>query len=168
MKFIKALKKTVASAVTVVIAATTTTNISFFANATENRSQELNTNTYNVTAGDGIWESAANSDTICMNNRELDSFTFPSSVDNSTSVYFPTIGNQGEIGSCSGWSTTYYQYTYEVNKMLGISTLQYNEISENHIDPYFPEKDAKYFSMTGVLAKCSNKDNIITILRFRK
>ena len=94
MKFIKALKKTVVSAVTVVIAATTTTNISFFANATENRSQELNTNTYNVTAGDGIWESAANSDTICMNNRELDSFTFPSSVDNSTSVYFPTIGNQ--------------------------------------------------------------------------
>lgn len=129
MKFIKALKKTVASAVTVVIAATTTTNISFFANATENRSQELNTNTYNVTAGDGIWESAANSDTICMNNRELDSFTFPSSVDNSTSVYFPTIGNQGEIGSCSGWSTTYYQYTYEVNKMLGISTSSTNTYS---------------------------------------
>jgi hypothetical protein len=49
-------------------------------------------------------------------------------------------------------------YDTKEHKILGISTLQYNEISENHIDPYFPENGAKYFSMTGVLAKCSNKE----------
>lgn len=50
-------------------------------------------------------------------------------------------------------------YDTKTEKMLGISTLQFNEISETNIDPYFPEKDAKYFSMTGILTKRSNKDN---------
>ena len=42
----------------------------------------------------------------------------PSSVDLSTSKYFPPIGNQGVgFGSCVAWATTYYQFTYEVNKL---------------------------------------------------
>lgn len=32
----------------------------------------------------------------------------PTSVDLSTSNYFPTVGNQGMQGSCAAWSTTYY------------------------------------------------------------
>lgn len=42
----------------------------------------------------------------------------PSSVDNSQSEYFPEIGNQGKIGSCVAFSSVYYQYTYEMNRML--------------------------------------------------
>lgn len=33
-----------------------------------------------------------------------------------TARYFPPIGNQGQMNSCAGWSTTYYQFTYELNK----------------------------------------------------
>ncbi len=36
----------------------------------------------------------------------------PSSVDNSTSNYFPPIGDQGGQGSCTAWATGYYWMTY--------------------------------------------------------
>jgi len=36
-----------------------------------------------------------------------------SSVDNSTLNAFPPVGDQGPIGSCVAWATTYYQLTYE-------------------------------------------------------
>ncbi len=36
----------------------------------------------------------------------------PSSVDNSTSNYFPPIGDQGSQGSCTAWATAYYWMTY--------------------------------------------------------
>jgi len=41
--------------------------------------------------------------------------------------------------------------------LLGISTLQYKEASGDFIDPYFPEKGASYFSMTGILTNKRNK-----------
>ena len=54
----------------------------------------------------------------------------PSSVDNSTNgKFFPPIGNQGEIGSCVGWATTYYQFTYEVNRFKNESTTLANRYS---------------------------------------
>lgn len=40
--------------------------------------------------------------------------------------------------------------------ILGISTIKYDENTDQNIDPYFPEADAKYFSVTGILVK---KDN---------
>ncbi len=43
--------------------------------------------------------------------------------------------------------------------LLGISILKYNEITNNHIDPYFPEPGAKYFSMTGILTNPENSKN---------
>lgn len=46
--------------------------------------------------------------------------TLPSSVDLSNSVYFPKIGNQGSIGSCTAFATAYYQFTYEINKLNGV------------------------------------------------
>jgi hypothetical protein len=52
-----------------------------------------------------------------------------SSVDNSNSIYFPSIGNQGQMNSCIGWGTTYYQYTYEVNRLKGIATTSSNTYS---------------------------------------
>ena len=46
----------------------------------------------------------------------------PSSVDNSQSIYFPEIGNQGQIGSCVAFAQAYYQFTYEMNRLQGIAT----------------------------------------------
>ncbi len=37
--------------------------------------------------------------------------------------------------------------------ILGISAIKYDENSKDTIDPYFPEEDAKYFSITGILVK---------------
>ncbi len=53
----------------------------------------------------------------------------PSSVDNSQSIYFPPIGNQGQIGSCVAWAQVYYQFTYEMNRLQGIPTTSENTFS---------------------------------------
>lgn len=42
------------------------------------------------------------------------------------------------------------------DEILGISTIKYDENKEGNIDPYFPEEDAKYFSVTGILTKRNN------------
>ena len=44
----------------------------------------------------------------------------------------------------------------ETGKLLGISTIKYDENTEEKVDPYFPEENAKYFSITGILVR---KDN---------
>lgn len=41
----------------------------------------------------------------------------PSSVDLSESESFPCVGDQGQIGSCTAWATTYYQFGYQVAAM---------------------------------------------------
>ena len=41
--------------------------------------------------------------------------------------------------------------------ILAISTIKYAENKDEEIDPYFPEKDAKYFSITGILTKKETK-----------
>ncbi len=55
--------------------------------------------------------------------------SLPSSCDNSESQYFPDIGNQGGINTCVGWATTYYQYTYELNKYKNVATTSSNTYS---------------------------------------
>ena len=49
-------------------------------------------------------------------------YTLPSKVDLSTSPCFPPIGNQGSIGSCTAWASTYYQYSYEVNRLNNVTS----------------------------------------------
>ena len=44
----------------------------------------------------------------------------------------------------------------DTEQLLGISTIKYDENTDEKVDPYFPERDAKYFSITGILVK---KDN---------
>lgn len=39
------------------------------------------------------------------------------------------------------------------DEILAISTIKYDENNPNEIDPYFPDPEAKYFSITGILAK---------------
>lgn len=55
--------------------------------------------------------------------------TLPASVDLSTDSAFPPIGNQGSIGSCVAWATTYYAYTYMVHYRKGITSTANNAYS---------------------------------------
>lgn len=57
----------------------------------------------------------------------------PQQVDLSTSPCFPPIGYQGNFGSCVAWATTYYQYSYEVNKLNNVTDIADQEI----YSPYF-------------------------------
>lgn len=49
-------------------------------------------------------------------NDLMSTTSLPSSVDLSTSKYFPSIGYQ-QGGSCSAWSTVYYQFSYEAARL---------------------------------------------------
>jgi len=76
-------------------------------------------------------ENSINSnDSYQISTRDL-----PSSVDLSQSIYFPPIGNQGSVGSCCSFATTYYQYTYEANKLDGVAT---NSDMSNVYCPQWP------------------------------
>ena len=55
--------------------------------------------------------------------------SLPSSVDNSTSKYFPEIDSQGSVGSCCAWASIYYQMSYTVNKMLDREATRENTLS---------------------------------------
>lgn len=57
------------------------------------------------------------------------SSSLPQSVDNSQSPYFPKIGNQGALGACVVFATTYYQFTYTMNKARGVETTEDNTFS---------------------------------------
>ncbi len=52
--------------------------------------------------------------------------TIPSSVDLSTSPYFPAIGDQGSQNTCASYASVYYQFTYEANKASNIITTPQN------------------------------------------
>ena len=53
----------------------------------------------------------------------------PESCDLSKSIYFPPIGDQGSTNSCVSWAATYYQFTYEANKLNNITTTEENAYS---------------------------------------
>lgn len=58
-----------------------------------------------------------------------DSNTLPESVDNSESIYFPEIGNQGDQGACVCWAQVYYQFTYMMNRSMNVETTPENTFS---------------------------------------
>lgn len=67
------------------------------------------------------------------NNLDVDfDVSLPDVVDNSQSKYFPKIGNQGDQGACVCWAQVYYQFTYMMNRSMGIETT-----SENTFSPTF-------------------------------
>ncbi|MBM4149630.1 MAG: hypothetical protein FJ224_11420 [Lentisphaerae bacterium] len=49
----------------------------------------------------------------------VETLSLPAAVDNSTLSAFPQIGNQGQLGSCAAFSTTYYQLTYTLALQRG-------------------------------------------------
>ena len=53
----------------------------------------------------------------------------PSFVDNSQSPYFPPIDSQEDLGSCVSWGQTYYQFTYMMNRSMGVTTIPENTFS---------------------------------------
>ncbi len=59
----------------------------------------------------------ASTQTAVASNEGNSYSDLPTSVNLSATKYFPPIRSQGENVSCSAWSTTYYQYTYEVAKL---------------------------------------------------
>ena len=71
----------------------------------------------------------------------LGNTTFPSSVDLSTSKYFPAIGNQGSLGSCVTWATVYYQFTYEINRMRDTAATPENTASPKFVYNILSQKD---------------------------
>ncbi|MBP7343960.1 MAG: hypothetical protein KA982_04485 [Clostridia bacterium] len=48
--------------------------------------------------------------------------SLPSYVDLSSDPCFPPLGDQGNLGSCTAFATTYYQFSYEVNKLNNITS----------------------------------------------
>lgn len=60
---------------------------------------------------------------------EYSNVTPATSIDLSSSQYFPPIGNQGTYKSCVSWATAYYQFTYEANKYNNIATTENNAYS---------------------------------------
>ena len=50
---------------------------------------------------------------------KVSALSLPSSVDNSKLPSFPPVGNQGSLGSCVGWATTYYGATQEIGLANG-------------------------------------------------
>lgn len=100
-------------------------NTSMIANALEDETIDINSE-----FGEGLIpeseeelaEFAAQFDSE-ENEYEISAYaSLPSSVDLSTSPCFPPIGNQGSIGSCTAWASTYYQYSYEVNKLNNVTS----------------------------------------------
>lgn len=88
----------------------------------------------------GLWkdvenfrEDSGNTIIDCSNyntQKQIASSDIPSSFDittnEETKKFFPPIGNQGTMNSCVGWATTYYQYTYEVNRYKNEPTTEEN------------------------------------------
>ena len=68
---------------------------------------------------------------------ETDSISvLPSKWDNSTNEnakYLPEIEHQGYLGNCASWATTYYQFTYMVNKARNIPTTEETTYSPNFV-----------------------------------
>ncbi len=102
---------------------------------------ELNTN--------GVLEETIDVTTLdfyqaCPYTNNQTKAPLPASVDLSTSPCFPPLGNQSSLGSCTAFATTYYQFSYEVNKMNNITSVNdqvvyspkcvYNNLNEGDTD----------------------------------
>lgn len=61
--------------------------------------------------------------------------SLPNFVDNSVLPAFPTIGNQGRLGSCTTFASTYYQMTYTSNLSRGLDAKN----DANNINKFSPK-----------------------------
>lgn len=63
------------------------------------------------------------------NDLSPDRTILPTAVDLSADSAFPPIRDQGSIGSCVAWATTYYTYTFMVHHAKGIQSTYSNSYS---------------------------------------
>ncbi|MCR5608468.1 MAG: hypothetical protein K6G26_05335 [Lachnospiraceae bacterium] len=82
-------------------------------------------------------EESADKDADFAEDAESE-YKFKSAVDNSTSKYFPAIGNQDSIGSCCSWAMVYYQFSYMYNREFDRSSKN----SDNLFSPMFVYEQA--------------------------
>lgn len=66
---------------------------------------------------------------VFMPTVQAQEVALPDFVDNSESPYFPEIESQGSLGACVYWAETYYQFTYTMNKAMGVVTTPENTFS---------------------------------------
>lgn len=81
----------------------------------------------------GIWSQLTDESELSSEKIQKRPYFSPSyydiTTDSSVSVYFPEIGDQGSVPSCSGWASTYYQFTFEINKLNNIPSTPENVYS---------------------------------------
>ncbi len=109
--------------------------------------------------------SATNSSVLFTEPEEEDS-VLPSAVDNSNTMYFPVIGDQGNLNSCTAWSTVYYMYTYHVNRLHQTSATITDENNNTYNDPtkvYSPSW--AYSLMTVGNGKGVERDSLINFTK---
>lgn len=58
----------------------------------------------------------------CSNYINTTRTSIPTSVDLSSSIYFPPVANQYKTGSCAAFAGGYYQFTYERNKVKDVAS----------------------------------------------
>lgn len=94
---------------------------------------------YTPSAGDQVVTDTGSSpeSNIYGSGSSSSSTILPSNCDNSTSVFFPAIGDQGLVGSCASFATAYYQYTYELNKLNNVATTPANTCCPQFTYSYF-------------------------------
>ncbi len=113
-------------------------------------------------------------------------------TDSQYAKYFPEIGNQGDIPSCAAWASTYYQFTYEVNKLRGVATdesntyspaFTYNYLCGNDLNGSFVTSAYRILANQGAMKLadfpycsksseynfdwCNDKDKLIEALEYR-
>lgn len=79
-----------------------------------------------VPIGQEIIEIGNKTNTLYSNMQPLVVETLPSKIDNSLLPSFPIINSQGQLGSCTAYSTTYYQMTHMVGLLNNWSQLDSN------------------------------------------
>ena len=83
---------------------------------------------------DDYYKELENNDLSVIGNvKRKKSGALPSSVDNSQSKYFPSIGDQGSLGACVAFAQVYYQFTYTYNKAMDIETTAENTFSPKFV-----------------------------------
>ena len=92
-------------------------------------SEEVPENTVIINSVSDYNNLAQNSDDSKKNVATTGAGSLPSAVDNSASRFFPAIGDQGGVGSCQFWAQVYYQFTYTMNKEMGVTTTADNTFS---------------------------------------
>ena len=122
------MKKRVLSLITGAVIATSVTSANMSAIAASTLTAQDDFSSYGLgCTGYGFAVEAYAQDPVA--NATAIASTLPTSVDLSTDPAFPPIGNQGLIGSCTAWATTYYAFTYMAHKLNGITSTASNAYS---------------------------------------